>query len=166
MAFGADLWRRMSRAEPAAVITTHYPTDAGLGVLQPFDPAESAISQAIRPDRARSARTGMRAAIEAPEIGPCSESGPRAGGLLRTFRRCDRICVEVMAMRWMLSIALAGVLLLASTAQAVAHHSGAAEFDVNSHIELTGVVTKVEWTNPHAHFYVDVADAAGKVANW
>jgi predicted small integral membrane protein len=66
----------------------------------------------------------------------------------------------------MLSIALAGVLLLASTAQAVAHHSGAAEFDVNSHIELTGVVTKVEWTNPHAHFYVDVADAAGKVANW
>jgi Family of unknown function (DUF6152) len=47
-----------------------------------------------------------------------------------------------------------------------AHHSGAAEFDVNKGIELTGVVTKVEWTNPHAHFYMDVIDASGKVSNW
>ena len=48
----------------------------------------------------------------------------------------------------------------------LAHHSGAAEFDANKKIELTGVVTKVEWTNPHAHFFMDVKDSTGKVINW
>ena len=48
----------------------------------------------------------------------------------------------------------------------MAHHSGAAEFDSTKKIELTGIVTKVEWTNPHAHFYMDVTDASGKVINW
>jgi hypothetical protein len=47
-----------------------------------------------------------------------------------------------------------------------AHHSFGAEYDANKPITLTGVVTKVEWTNPHTHFYLDVADAAGKVTNW
>jgi hypothetical protein len=47
-----------------------------------------------------------------------------------------------------------------------AHHSGAAEFDYNKKIDLTGTVTKVEWTNPHAHFYIDVKDANGNVTNW
>jgi uncharacterized protein DUF6152 len=47
-----------------------------------------------------------------------------------------------------------------------AHHSFGAEYDVNKPITLTGVVTKVEWTNPHTHFYLDVADAGGKVINW
>jgi hypothetical protein len=61
---------------------------------------------------------------------------------------------------------MAGAVLLAAGLPVFAHHSGAAEFDVNSSIELTGVVTKVEWTNPHAHFYMDVPDAGGKVANW
>jgi len=49
---------------------------------------------------------------------------------------------------------------------AAAHHSFAAEYDSTKKITLKGVVTKFEWTNPHAHFYVDVADPAGKVANW
>ena len=49
---------------------------------------------------------------------------------------------------------------------ALAHHSFAAEYDSKNKIELKGVVTKFEWTNPHAHFYVDVKDAAGKVVNW
>ena len=48
----------------------------------------------------------------------------------------------------------------------LAHHSGAAEFDSTKKIDLTGTVTKVEWTNPHAHFYIDVKDANGNVANW
>ena len=47
-----------------------------------------------------------------------------------------------------------------------AHHSGAAEFDSTKKIDLKGVVTKVEWTNPHAHFFIDVTDADGKVTNW
>ena len=47
-----------------------------------------------------------------------------------------------------------------------AHHSGAAEFDSTKKIDLNGVVTKVEWTNPHAHFYLDVKDSSGNVTNW
>lgn len=48
----------------------------------------------------------------------------------------------------------------------LAHHSFAAEYDANKKVELKGTVTKFEWTNPHAHFYMDVTDADGKVANW
>ena len=56
--------------------------------------------------------------------------------------------------------------LLVSASPLFAHHSGAAEFDSNKKIELDGVITKVEWTNPHAHFYMDVKDASGSVTNW
>ena len=62
-------------------------------------------------------------------------------------------------MRYLLFIAIACVPVFA-------HHSGAAEFDSKKKIDLTGVVTKVEWTNPHAHFYLDVKDASGAVVNW
>ena len=47
-----------------------------------------------------------------------------------------------------------------------AHHSFAAEFDRNMPITVTGTVTKVEWMNPHARFYIDVKDASGKVTSW
>ena len=69
-------------------------------------------------------------------------------------------------MRCLLCIAIACAIWLASGMPAAAHHSGAAEFDSNKKIDLSGVVTKVEWTNPHAHFYMDVKDASGNVANW
>jgi hypothetical protein len=58
----------------------------------------------------------------------------------------------------------AGVLMLGLPA--AAHHSFAAEYDATQKIELKGVVTKFEWTNPHAHFYIDVTGPAGKVAHW
>jgi V8-like Glu-specific endopeptidase len=48
----------------------------------------------------------------------------------------------------------------------LAHHSFGAEYDANKPITLTGVVTKIEWTNPHSYFYMDVKDATGSVANW
>ena len=56
--------------------------------------------------------------------------------------------------------------LLAWGLPILAHHSGAAVFDNNKKIDLTGVVTSVEWVNPHAHFYIDVKDSTGKVTNW
>ncbi len=49
----------------------------------------------------------------------------------------------------------------------VAHHSFAAEYDGQALVTLKGVISKVEWTNPHIYFYVDVKDATtGAVANW
>ena len=61
----------------------------------------------------------------------------------------------------------AAVAVLVSAVPLVAHHSFAAEFDSAKSINLTGVVTKVEWMNPHVYFYVDVKDdKTGKVANW
>jgi hypothetical protein len=48
----------------------------------------------------------------------------------------------------------------------LAHHSFGAEYDANKPITLTGVVTKVERTNPHSHFYLDVTDDKGTVTNW
>ena len=57
-------------------------------------------------------------------------------------------------------------LLLLTAATAAAHHSFAAEFDAAKSFKMSGVVTKVEWQNPHTFFYIDVTDASGKVTNW
>jgi hypothetical protein len=57
-------------------------------------------------------------------------------------------------------------LLIACALPVWAHHSGAAEFDSTKKIDLTGTVTKMDWVNPHAHFYIDVKSADGKVTHW
>jgi hypothetical protein len=48
----------------------------------------------------------------------------------------------------------------------LAHHSFSAEFDATKSITLTGVVTKVDWANPHVYFFVDVKDDKGAVVNY
>jgi hypothetical protein len=64
------------------------------------------------------------------------------------------IAIGVMA-----ALAIAG-------ATVSAHHSFAAEFDINKPVTLSGTVTKVEWVNPHVYVYLDVKDASGKVTPW
>jgi len=46
------------------------------------------------------------------------------------------------------------------------HHAFIAEFDVNKRVKVSGTVTKLEWTNPHAWLYLDEKDESGKVTNW
>lgn len=57
-------------------------------------------------------------------------------------------------------------MMLAAAIPVVAHHSFSAEFDIDSPVSVTGVVTNVEWFNPHAWFFVDVEDEDGNVQNW
>ncbi len=47
-----------------------------------------------------------------------------------------------------------------------AHHSFAAEFDGTKPVRLVGIITRIEWTNPHSYFYLDVTDSKGKVTHW
>ena len=65
-----------------------------------------------------------------------------------------------------LTTLLAAVLGVWLAVPVAAHHSFAAQYDPEKPITLSGKVTKVEWTNPHARFYIDVKDSSGKVTNW
>jgi len=68
-------------------------------------------------------------------------------------------------MKIRLGLIVAAALLVAA-APVFAHHSFAAEFDVNKPIALTGSVTKLDWINPHARLFIDVKGSDGNVVNW
>jgi DNA/RNA endonuclease YhcR with UshA esterase domain len=64
-------------------------------------------------------------------------------------------------------VCLTVALVALAAAPIAAHHSFAAEFDITRPVTITGKVTKIEWTNPHAYLFIDVADAqTGAVTNW
>jgi len=69
-------------------------------------------------------------------------------------------------MRPKFSPLMGGLALLLAVVPVWGHHSFAAEYDGKQMITLKGLITKVEWTNPHIYIYVDVKDASGNAANW
>ena len=69
-------------------------------------------------------------------------------------------------MRTKLRILVTGLGLFCLASPVVAHHGFDTEYDPNKKISLAGVVSKIEWTNPHMHVYIDVTDASGKVTTY
>lgn len=65
-----------------------------------------------------------------------------------------------------IATALAALAAIGLATPSSGHHAFSAEFDANQPIDITGVVTKFKWTNPHSWLYLDVTDADGKVTNW
>src|SRR5688572_30766039 len=65
-----------------------------------------------------------------------------------------------------LSAPLSALLLTLLASSVSAHHSFRAQYDATKPIEITGYVTKVEWTNPHVYIFVDIENAEGKIENW
>jgi hypothetical protein len=67
-------------------------------------------------------------------------------------------------LRQRVAISLAGILLLGGVGWG--HHSFAAEFDTKKPISITGVITKLDWVNPHAYVYLDAKDESGAIVHW
>jgi hypothetical protein len=69
-------------------------------------------------------------------------------------------------MKFRYGLGIAGAIALALVAPAQAHHSFSAMYDANKPVRLVGALTKVEWTNPHSYFYLQVKGKDGKITEW
>jgi Family of unknown function (DUF6152) len=69
-------------------------------------------------------------------------------------------------MKPLVRLVLLGVGVFLASAPIVAHHAFSADFDINKPVKIQGIVTKVEWTNPHVWMYLNVKDETGNVTNW
>src|SRR3954469_9519483 len=90
-----------------------------------------------------------------------------AGGATKIHSSVYAIWRGGIRMKTKLALGTAALGLLLAAVPVMAHHSFAAEFDSNKPIKMTGSVTKIEWMNPHAYFYIDVKDEkTGATTNW
>lgn len=67
-----------------------------------------------------------------------------------------------MKLQWVLAV----LTVVGTSVPSWAHHSFAAEYDSKKPMKLTGAVTKIDWSNPHVYFYIDVEDESGHVTSW
>jgi hypothetical protein len=81
-------------------------------------------------------------------------------------RNLNRDYLEAVMRKVAIGFLVAGLSLSAFAWSAFAHHAFAGEYDKDNPLRLTGIVTKIEWMNPHARFYIDVKDESGNVTNW
>ena len=70
------------------------------------------------------------------------------------------------AIKIKLALAICGLSLATSVTPMLAHHSVESQYDVGKVLTIQGSVTKIEWTNPHARFWVDAKNDDGTVSNW
>src|SRR5512134_14650 len=77
-----------------------------------------------------------------------------------------RLTQETEIMRFVSLLGATVIIALVPFVSARAHHSFAAEFDGNNCRDFTGVLTKLDWQNPHAYFYLDVKDESGATQSW
>ena len=68
--------------------------------------------------------------------------------------------------RTLLGAGIAAAIVAAAAPLALAHHSLTVEFDITRTVTMTGTITEMKWTNPHAWLYIDVKDEKGAVRNW
>src|SRR6476661_5839948 len=73
---------------------------------------------------------------------------------------------KVAGMKIKLAVAISALALAAYIMPMLAHHSVESEYDVSKIVTIQGVVTKIEWTNPHARVFVDAKNTDGTVSNW
>jgi Family of unknown function (DUF6152) len=105
------------------------------------------------------------------KLADCSGRVKKRGSRKRpAWRRQHGLTARSACYRFRLvrrTVALPAALVAVALAiPAMAHHSFSAEFDGGKLIELKGVVTRIEWANPHVYFYLDVKDEKGNTSNW